>query len=116
MIEHVDYFQEPSRNIACRILQGTSVSCDLGDTAITERQDCPYFGDWGHRVLLNNGRKARMICASDTLLNPDELPVLPYGASTRIGSITCTSARDGVRCADDHGHGFRLAKSSYEVH
>lgn len=110
----LDRFQSPSRNIGCVIEEGLSVRCDLGESAITEKHDCNDIGDWGQSIALDRGRKAAMQCASDTVLDP-AVAVLAYGSSTRVGSITCTSSQDGIRCTDDLGHGFRLSRASYEV-
>lgn len=88
--------------------------CDLVESAITEKHDCHGTGDWGQSVALNRGQRAAMLCVSDTVQDP-AAPVLAYGSSTRVGSITCTSSQDGIRCTDDLGHGFRLSRASYDV-
>lgn len=113
-----DHFRSPSGNITCLIAPDpdgvATVRCDLLESAIRERHDCGGTGDWGQSVELTRGKAASMICISDTVADPSA-PALPYGASTQVGPISCTSSVDGMYCSDDTGHGFRLAKASYEV-
>jgi uncharacterized protein DUF6636 len=41
----------------------------------------------------------------------ENVPVLRYGHSVRVGRITCTSLRRGMRCrARPSGHGFLAAR------
>lgn len=110
----LDDFRSPTLNIGCRIEGGLSVRCDLNESAITEKHDCHGTGAWGQAVSLKRGQRATMLCISDTVMD-QAAPVLAYGASTRVGSITCTSRQDGMYCQDDLGHGFRLARSSYDA-
>lgn len=43
--------------------------------------------------------------------------VLPYDTTLRLGNISCTSDRQGVRCTDlTTGHGFQLARERYTTH
>lgn len=117
-VQRWDHFRSPSGNITCLIATGDdgvpSVRCDLGESSIREQHDCNGTGDWGHAVVLDRGRPAAMRCVSDTVADPS-VPVLRYGATTAVGPISCTSSEAGMYCSDDTGHGFRLAKASYEV-
>ncbi|WP_051265091.1 DUF6636 domain-containing protein [Nakamurella lactea] len=112
----LDHFTSPSGNISCLITTDTEpqVRCDLAESSIPKDHDCHGTGDWGVSVTLIAGHKAEMRCISDTVMQPG-IPTLAYGQKSQVGPITCTSAEDGMHCADSDGHGFRLAKASYDV-
>jgi hypothetical protein len=113
---HIEHFTSPSGNISCLIMTDTEpqVRCDLAESAIPKEHDCGGTGDWGLSVTLVAGHKAAMECISDTVMQPG-IPTLAYGQKTTVGAITCTSSEDGMHCADTSGHGFRLARASYDV-
>ncbi|CAM3184295.1 hypothetical protein BST27_20240 [Mycobacterium intermedium] len=74
------------------------------------------MGAWGSRISLHQGAAPELACHSDTLLGPG-LPVLQYGQSRSVGSLTCQSQEAGVTCTDNRsGHCFRLARDNYELH
>jgi len=55
------------------------------------------------------GTSARQVAAA---LNTEGVPTLRYGHSVRVGRITCTPLRRGMRCsARPSGHGFLAARS-----
>lgn len=112
----LDHFSSPSGNISCLIATDTEpqVRCDLAESTIPKNHDCHGTGDWGVSVTLVAGQKAEMRCISDTVMQPG-IPALAYGQQTKVGDITCKSAEDGMHCSDPSGHGFRLAKASYDV-
>lgn len=113
---HIDHFSSPSGNISCLISQDSpgEVRCDLAESGISDQHDCNGTGDWGHSITLVAGSKAAMRCISDTVMQPG-IPSLAYGRKTQVGPITCTSEEDGMHCSDTAGHGFRLARASYDV-
>ncbi len=138
-------FASPSGNIVCELRRGeetahTSVRCDVVEHAWTlppRPADCEY--EWGNGVLLVRG-SAYLGCASDTALyaavvdspsawwlgrpgsqritvdSRGAMAALAYGASLRLGTVTCLSATDGVHCTDaTTGHGFDIAKATYRL-
>ncbi|MEW6583564.1 MAG: DUF6636 domain-containing protein [Actinomycetota bacterium] len=111
-------FQSPTGNIACWIEGGTSVRCE-----ITQRDWSPPPKpracrlDWGQGLVLGARNRPGFLCAGDTIQPPpsDPYPVLRYGRSLRVGSITCTSARTGVTCTNRARHGFTLSRQRYRL-
>lgn len=54
--------------------------------------------------------------ASCTARDPS-LPILAYGDSRSVASLTRTSAPAGITCTDTStGHYFRISRESYELH
>lgn len=45
-----------------------------------------------------------------------EYAVLPYGSELTLGEMSCESDNGGVQCTDAAGHGFRLARATYELY
>lgn len=116
-------FVSPSRNIFC-LMGDDSVLCASEESEIQvpeeERQRCAT--DIGDAIVLNRGKPAMLLCHGDPayLATPGQLgdvvPTLEYGASITFGPFTCRSMTTGVRCSDPTtGHGFRLARASYEL-
>lgn len=115
-------FVSPSRNIFC-LMDDNSVLCASEESEIQvpeeERQRCAT--DIGDAIVLNRGKPAVLLCHGDpaylaTGQLGDVAPTLEYGASITFGPITCRSMTTGVRCSDPTtGHGFRLARASYEL-
>jgi hypothetical protein len=110
-------FRLPSKRIGCMYgaIPGStpSIRCDVL-SGLSPRPKASCQGDWVGVALGAKGR-ARPVCAGDTAVDP-HAPVLPYGKTWRRGAITCSSARDGLRCASRSGHGFFLARQSWRVH
>ncbi len=108
-------FQTPTGNIAC-LMSAKSVRCDIAEKQWTAPRPagCPKQLDFGQGLTLSAEGPAEVVCAGDTVLNPDA-PVLDYGSSSRIGSITCASAESGVTCISDSGGSFTLSREAYEL-
>lgn len=109
------FFKSPSGNIGCAIGNG-SVRCDVGDHTwrAPRPKGCPAISDYGQGVTLFRG-PATVVCASDSVLW-DRAPVLGYGRSKAIGSITCTSRQSGMSCRKTTTrHGFFVSKSRYRL-
>jgi hypothetical protein len=99
---HAEYssFQSPSQNIFC----------GLGDS------DAPSVGGAFAVCEIRQGGAPQMSCHSDTVQSPAD-PVLQYGQSRSLNSITCESELSGMRCTDSStGHYFRLARDNFELH
>ncbi len=117
----VDYFQSPSKNIACVLGDGLNggVACDVAGrtyAAPPRPADCgpTTFGD---RIELLTGQTPTMPCHGDTVKNPGQEQTLDYGQTVSSGPITCESQSAGMTCTDSGtGHFFRLARDSYEMH
>ncbi len=75
--------------------------------------DCT--GSWGGGASVSGAEKARLTCVDDTVADPG-LRVLGYGQAVSYGGIVCDSRETGVRCVNRAtGHGFRVARASYDL-
>jgi hypothetical protein len=110
-------FQTPTHNIGCQLLGGVA-RCDIRHRTYTlppRPRSCSHIVAFGQGVLVGKSGKARIVCAGDTVLNPD-LPVLAYGSSDTFGRFTCKSASVGLTCTNQiTGHGFFLSIQSYRL-
>ncbi len=107
-------FQSPSGNIACLATQ-KFVRCDISERSWTPPDapsDCPV--DYGQGIQLSADGGAAFVCAGDTVLNP-QAPVLEYGSSSQVGSITCESDDSGVECENQSGGSFSLSREEYDL-
>jgi hypothetical protein len=112
-VESQAVFSTPSKNIACA-MEPSFTRCDISErswSAPPKPASCEL--DYGNGLAINAGT-AGITCAGDTVLGAPR--ILPYGQAVRVGTVACTSSAAGVRCADQAtGHGFLLAKESYQV-
>jgi hypothetical protein len=110
-------FTTPSGNVGCYI-DTEMVRCDIRerDWAVPPRSpDCPEQVSYGQGLEIVNG-DAVFVCAGDTALNPDA-DVVAYGDSISAGSLSCEVRFNGVNCSDgDSGHGFFLARESFDFY
>lgn len=138
-------FSSPTGNISCLLIKGEtatfqSVRCDvLSHTWVLPPKpaDCEF--DWSHGAYLEGGH-AGLTCASDAVAGSDApglegtwwasrpgaqtispsgrgpTVALAYGASIKLGTLTCLSQTDGVHCTDSKtGHGFDLSRAAYRL-
>jgi len=116
-VAHHTFFESPSRNIGCVILQGTA-RCDIikrtwSPPARPAR--CPNEVDFGQGLTVSGTGAARFVCAGDTALDPSA-PLLAYGAVDAVGAMRCSSARAGMTCRSLRtGHGFFISRQSYRL-
>jgi len=108
-------FQSPSGNIAC-VMTGKSARCDIAekDWSAPRPADCPSQVDSGQGLTLNATGPAQVVCAGDTVLNP-QAPTLDYGATSQIGAIVCASMESGISCTNSSGGSFTLSRESYDL-
>lgn len=108
-------FKSPSSNIAC-LMSAKSVRCDIAEKQWSPGErpaDCPTEVDYGQGLTLPASGPATLVCAGDTVLGDTGAQVLDYGSSSRIGSITCTSAESGMECENESGGSFSLSREDY---
>jgi len=110
-------FSSPSGNIGCDISAESSVRCDIAKYTYQLPRDMEAcdFGNRGNALMVEPGHNGYFPCVSDTVLTTSS-PVLAYGSTATLGTITCASQKNGVTCKDESSdHGFRIAKASYEL-
>lgn len=115
-----DFFQTPSGNIDCAmgLLDGAAlVECEISDHAwAAPARPTPCMGAFGDRISMRQGSAAKMTCHSDTVRGTG-YPVLQYGQSRSLNSVTCESQQSGISCTDNgSGHYFQLSRDTYELH
>ena len=109
-------FRTPSNNIGCggETAKNGYVRCDISAHSWpTPRRPTTCEFDYGGGLELQTRGRASFVCAGDTVLNRDR--ILRYGASIKIGRISCTSRTTGVTCRNPAGHGFSLSKQAYRI-
>ncbi len=108
-------FSSPTGNIGC-LMSAKSVRCDIGKKqwSAPRPPDCPEEVDSGQGLTLPATGPASVVCAGDTVLNP-QAPTLDYGSSSRIGSITCHSDESEVECENESGGSFSLSIEEYDL-
>jgi hypothetical protein len=110
-------FLSPTRNIGCGITSGNA-ACDIREktwSPPSKPASCEF--EWGNGLYLTTTASPAtgFACSGDSVIN-DDAAVLPYGQRTTLGSITCESREDGVRCVDAVSrHGFLIGKASYDL-
>jgi len=114
-------FTTPSRNISCQLTDTSPTGdgearCDVAQTTWSlppKPADCA--GAWGGGAAVSGAERARLTCASDTAADPG-LRVLEYRQAVSYGGVVCDSQETGVRCVNRAtGHGFRVARASYDL-
>jgi hypothetical protein len=116
-VAHHSFFESPSRNIGCVILDGTA-RCDIVKRtwpAPPRPAGCPSEVDYGQGLTVSRTGAAQIVCAGDTALDP-HAAILPYGGVDAVGVLRCTSRRSGMRCRSTRtGHGFVISSRSYSL-
>lgn len=112
-------FQTPSQNIVCGMFADDypGVRCDMYQLTPSYTQppeDCEF--DWGSSFWIGaGGATGELACVSDAVGNPP-FQVLPYGATTSFGGVTCRSEQSGLTCTNGSGHGFTLSRARQRLY
>lgn len=110
-------FRTPSENINCAFLgpAHAALRCDISMTDNAPKPkpaSCEF--EYGYSYGLTPRGKARRLCVSDAVVDPNS-KVLRYGSSIRRYGMRCTSRRSGLRCVNRRGHGFRISRASQRL-
>lgn len=109
-------FTTPSGNIYCQMAVSNgvpAVACEGGGPyAVPVPEGC--HGGWGDRFILAQGQDVTSKCHTDTIRsNQAQAPVLPYGQTQSIGTITCDSESTGLTCTDSStGKYFSMSREA----
>jgi hypothetical protein len=104
-------FQMPSHNVGCGV-DAEVLRCDILSGLRPEPSE-PCELDWTG-VVLDAESAAQPECAGDTVLD-QTAPVLAYGETWSRDNITCVSRESGLECKNAAGHGFTLARESWNA-
>ncbi len=114
---HHTFFESPSRNIGCVILDGVA-RCDIVERSWmlpARPSGCPPEVDFGQGLTVSQTGAAQLVCAGDTAIDPSA-PVLPYGSADAVGALRCSSAFAGMTCRSTRsGHGFFISRTRYSM-
>lgn len=103
-------FRSPDDAIHCVWFDGTSPTCEVNWATSRppyKPRTCEPQIDGLHYGLEDTGRTV-LGCNMGDSVRDSSFPVLPYGESRRVGGVTCTMRRDGLRCENRSRHGFTL--------
>lgn len=128
--DNYQQFASASRNVRC-ILNGQDAPlpiamCQIGDHTYAvppgSARDqnggpCPTGSDAGRDFRLDQGKSAYVTCSYSALGSGfGDWPPLAHGQARTLGTITCTSEPDGIRCTDaGTGHFFRVSHEAYQL-
>ncbi len=112
-------FKTPSGNIYCQfatdLRDGTpAVACEGGGPQAGPEPDCAARFPWGDRFIMTQGEGIESPCHTDTIRSNQPLaPVLDYGQTRSIGTITCDSETTGLTCTDSStGRYFSMSREA----
>lgn len=114
----LDDFQTPSGNIYCQMSTDANgvpmVACEGGGSQAGPAPDCAEHMQWGDRFFLTQGQAPESHCHTDTIRsNQAPAPVLAYGQTKSIGTITCDSETTGLTCTDSStGRFFSMSREA----
>lgn len=110
-------FQLADHSIGC-LISGGAVRCDVMVKHSYTPPKNPHprcAGDYGSSIRMPPGRPASFVCVSDTAYDP-HAPVLPDGASTRVGRVMCSAVGATVTCMNlSSAHGFVIGPRVYSL-
>lgn len=104
-------FRLPSGNIGCTLSENVLV-CDIL-SGLNPEPSQPCELDWTG-IELEAAGPASARCAGDTSFD-QAAPVLAYGRTWKNDTFTCSSATSGLTCENGDGHGFSLARASWDT-
>ncbi len=111
-------FRSPTGNVSCLFALGDSaeVRCDLTElnrSFTTPPADCDL--EWGDSFSIGEmSKRGSLVCHGDTVIDP-QAQVLEYGSTLGYFGIVCTSAKTGMSCVNNQGHGFSVARKLQSV-
>jgi hypothetical protein len=116
-VQHHTFYESPSRNIGCVILDGVA-RCDIiGRSWLPPPRpaSCPHEVDFGQGLTVSRNGPAALVCAGDTALDPGA-PILQYGRVDAGGGLRCLSSPAGMTCRSTRsGHGFFISRQRYSL-
>jgi hypothetical protein len=112
-------FHAPSGNIHCGLYvsaESTGVRCDVYEMTARSYNQAPAGCefDWGNSFAVDVTGKGYLACVSDAVADETGLE-LGYGQEVSLGGITCTSAKTGMTCKNEGGHGFSVARARQKL-
>ena len=107
-------FASPTGNIVCQMSR-TGASCVIGerDYRVPSPEGC-VDGRSALFTVERRGPATFGACEGGVVVPGSSLP---YGTASVVGPMTCLSRQTGMFCWSGRtGHGFRVARASYDLH
>jgi len=114
----VTNFVTPSGNTYCALIgkDKNSLRCEIR-SMLNPLPPQPYSGyckfDWGAGFLLNQRRKPKILCISDTIGGSSN--TLSYGMTWRHSGFECVSKITGLTCHNSSGKGFFISRNKWSI-
>jgi Family of unknown function (DUF6636) len=109
-------FHTPGGNIGCSLIYGRDsggggVRCDIAHHSWKSPPKPKWCDvDYGNGLNVGAHRKARFVCAGDTVLHQGRK--LAVDRVMKLGPYKCKSLSGAVRCVNrDTKHGFKLSRT-----
>lgn len=109
------YFNMPSGNVGCQYTPSGGSDVYMPEDGGPEL-GCDRIEPTYQRFILGKAGKAKRYQNVGDTGCCDGTHTLDYGNSWRKGPFTCTSAKAGLTCTRNDGHGFFISKTRTEVH
>ena len=111
-------FATPSGNIECWVGEdfgGSDLKCTIFQRAAPMPQfpACPV--NRGITVFMLNRGGVEVTCPPAGESPTGAQHVADYGVEGNFGGFTCFSARTGLQCRNEDGHGFHLSRRNQSV-
>ena len=110
-------FHTPGGNIGCSLIFGRDsggggIRCDIAHHSWKSPPKPKWCDvDYGDGLTVGVRRKARFVCAGDTVLHQGRK--LAVGGAMKLGPYRCKSLPGAVRCVNRRtGHGFKLSRTA----
>mgnify|MGYP000706935270 CR=1 FL=1 len=114
----VTNFVTPSGNTYCALVgtEKNALRCEIR-SMLNPLPPQPYSGyckfDWGAGFLLNQRRKPKILCISDTIGGSSQ--TLSYGSTWTRSGFKCVSKIIGLTCHNSSGYGFFISRNRWRV-
>lgn len=110
-------FATPSGNIRCSVGESRTsadIECTIYKRSAAARiaavRSCPLSK--GINVSMLNTGRVTAKCVSGKNPGYKAQSIAEYGVEGRFGGFVCFSARTGLQCRNESGHGFHLSRAN----
>lgn len=106
-------FQSPSGNIICGLSEFAAF-CTIQEYSPSFTQSPrACSGDWGSQFFVLPSGDGALGCVTQNSNAP--AIVLPYGTSTSLSDIRCSSEITGITCINRDGGGFSIRRARQRI-
>ncbi|MCK0094683.1 hypothetical protein MWU60_03810 [Yoonia sp. F2084L] len=106
-------FQSPSGNITCGLTEFAAFCTIEEYTPSFTQSPRACGGDWGSQFFVLSSGDGALGCVNMNTTAP--AIVLPYGTSTSLSNIRCSSETTGITCTNRDGGGFSIRRARQRI-